>query len=71
VFDDVGHSCKTVYSTNPILCSFNAKQVANGGMGLNEPQNYSALGKFSITREFLTASVPFGRMTYWMSGWIV
>jgi hypothetical protein len=48
VLDDVSHHCKAVDATNAILCPFNAKQVADGGMGLNEPQNYSALSEFSV-----------------------
>jgi hypothetical protein len=48
VFDDVSYHRKTLYATNAILCPFNAKQIADGGMGLNEPQNYSALSKFSV-----------------------
>jgi hypothetical protein len=48
MFDDVGYRLETVYSTNAILCALNAKQVANGGMGLNQPQSFSELGKFSV-----------------------
>ena len=36
VLDDVIHCRKPVDATNPILRSFNAKQVANRGMGLDE-----------------------------------
>jgi hypothetical protein len=48
VFDHVGHTLKTVDSADSILCSFKPEQVTNGGVSLNEPQNNSLLGKFSI-----------------------
>jgi hypothetical protein len=32
----------------PILSSFNPNQVLDGSMGLDEPQNHSVLGKFSM-----------------------
>ena len=48
VLDDVIQCRKAVDATNSILCSFNAQQVANGGMGLDETQDHSALGNFSV-----------------------
>src|SRR5262245_7840422 len=48
VLDDVVHCRKAVDATNPILCSFNAKQVADRGMGLDEAYDHLALGKFSM-----------------------
>jgi hypothetical protein len=43
VLDGIGHCRKPVNATNPILSSFHAKQVADGSMGLEQTQNYSAL----------------------------
>ena len=48
VLDDVIDCRKAVDATNPILCSFNAKQVADRGVGLDETQDHSALGNFSV-----------------------
>jgi hypothetical protein len=48
VLDGISHCRKPVNATNPILSSFNAKQVTDGSMGLDEAQNDSALGKFSM-----------------------
>jgi hypothetical protein len=48
VLYDISHCRKPVDTTNPILSSFNAKQVTDGSMGLDETQNYSALGEFSM-----------------------
>jgi hypothetical protein len=54
VLDDIIHRRKAIDATNPILCSFNAKNVADGGMGLNETQDHSVLGKLpkGIQRSF-------------------
>jgi hypothetical protein len=46
----IGYRCKTIYPTNSILCSFDPKQVANRGMGLNQPQNDSARREFRMQR---------------------
>jgi hypothetical protein len=48
VLNDVTHRREAINTTNPILGSFNAKQVADRRMGLDEPQNHSALGEFGI-----------------------
>ena len=48
VLDGISHCRKPVNATNPILSSFNAKQVTDGSMSLNQTQNYSALGEFSL-----------------------
>jgi hypothetical protein len=39
VLDDISHCLKPVNATNPILSSFNAKQVTDGSMGLDKTQN--------------------------------
>ena len=48
--NDIGYRCKTIYPTNSILCSFDPKQIANRGMGLNQPQNDSARREFRMQR---------------------
>ena len=49
--NDIGYRCKTIYPTNSILCSFGPKQVANRGMGLNQPQSDSARREFRMQRQ--------------------
>jgi len=46
VLNDVARSREPVDATNSILGSFNAKQIADGSMGLNETQNHPTLCKF-------------------------
>jgi hypothetical protein len=48
VLDDVSHCRKPVNAANPILSSFNTKQVTDGSMSLDEPQNDPVLGKLSL-----------------------
>jgi hypothetical protein len=48
VLDNVIHCRKAVDSTDPILCAFQAKQITDKGVGLDETQIDLALAKFRV-----------------------
>ena len=48
VLDGISHCRKPVNATNPILSSFDAKQVTGASMDLDQTQNYSTLGEFCM-----------------------